>query len=125
MQEVLGSGSGSQPFQSYVLRGAQKPQPLTYVSAANENGAASTLEIRAKRPALARAADAVRARAARAHLHDPDRPPGPHDGDLRRRRTGARLPSGSENVGARYRKGLRRRRQPRSTPPHPTPSRGP
>lgn len=40
-REILGSGDASKPYQQFGL----KQPPLTYVSAANENGAASTLEV--------------------------------------------------------------------------------
>ncbi len=40
-REILGSGDASKPYQQFTL----KQSPLTYISAANENGAASTLDV--------------------------------------------------------------------------------
>ena len=42
VQEILGSGDASQPYQRFTLRQA----PLTYVSAPTPSGAASTLQVR-------------------------------------------------------------------------------
>ena len=42
VSEILGSGDASQTFQQFTL----KQSPLTYVSAANASGAASTLQVR-------------------------------------------------------------------------------
>jgi hypothetical protein len=100
--EVLGSGDGSLPFQRFTL----KQKPLTFVSAPVPGGAASTLEVRVKgvrwqevgsfhgvgrseRAFLTRRAD---------------------DGTVTLQfgdgATGARLPSGVNNVTATYRVGI-------------------
>jgi hypothetical protein len=100
--EVLGSGDGSQIFQKFVL----KQSPLTFVSASTPNGTETTLEIRVndmlwhevpsfysvltdERVYITRIAD---------------------DGNVTVQfgdgKTGARLPTGQENVKAKYRKGI-------------------
>ncbi|HEV8580967.1 MAG TPA: putative baseplate assembly protein [Thermoanaerobaculia bacterium] len=100
--EVLGSGDASKPHQAFTL----KQPPLTYVSAPTPSGIASTLQ--------ARVNDVL--------WHEADCPAGlgPADriyfvriddggqttvvfGDGKR---GARLPSGAENVRAKYRSGI-------------------
>ncbi len=102
VNEVLGNGDASQPNQSFVLK---KP-PTTYLSAPTASGVASTLEVRVngvrwdELPSLYGA--------------------GPNDpvyttriaNDAKMTLTfgdgvqGARLPSGSVNVAARYRSGI-------------------
>ncbi|MBI2207276.1 MAG: putative baseplate assembly protein [Candidatus Rokubacteria bacterium] len=103
-EEVLGSGDGSQPYQRFVLR----QPPLTHVGAANARGTASTLEVRV---------NGVRWQEAPT-LHGR----GAHDRVYVARlaedgrtivqfgdgATGARLPTGRDNVRAGYRKGLGR-----------------
>ncbi|OYU71831.1 MAG: putative baseplate assembly protein [Burkholderiales bacterium PBB5] len=100
--EVLGAGDGSAVFQAFTLRQG----PLTHVSAASPSGTASTLAIRVagvpwtEVPSLYGALPAARVYTTR--LAD--------DGTVTVQfgdgRTGARLPSGAENVQARYRVGL-------------------
>lgn len=102
VQELLGDGDATQPFQRFTL----KRPPTTHLSAATPSGTLNTLEIRVggllwtERPSLYGA--------------------GPHehvfttriDDDARMQvlfgdgRQGARLPSGSMNVQARYRSGI-------------------
>ena len=99
--EILGSGNGGQPWQQFTLRQG----PLTYVNAATANGGASTLEIQANGLLWSEVPSFIDA--------------GPNDrvfttapdangqtvvqfGDGG---TGARLPSGVNNVRAIYRKG--------------------
>lgn len=102
VDEVLGNGDASQPNQSFVLK---KP-PTTYLSAPSASGVASTLEVRVngvrwdELPSLYGA--------------------GPNDlvyttriaNDAKMTLTfgdgvqGARLPSGSVNIAARYRSGI-------------------
>jgi len=99
--EVLGSGDGSQAFQQFVL----KQLPLTYVSSARPSGADSTLHIRvndllwSEKPGLYGLGPRERAYICRLG----------NDGkalvEFGDGTTGARLPSGSENVVASYRVG--------------------
>jgi predicted phage baseplate assembly protein len=102
VSEVLGSGNGSQPYQRFTLRQA----PLTYVSAQTPSGAASTLQVRAndvlwhEAPTLFGLGARDRVYTARA---DDDGKVTVLFGDGS---TGARLPSGTENVRATYRKGI-------------------
>jgi hypothetical protein len=102
--EVLGSGDASGPYQRFTLRQA----PLTFVSAETPNGAASTLQVRVNDVLWTEAATLLgrgprdRVYTARAGA----------DGKVTALfgdgRTGARLPSGTENVRATYRKGIGR-----------------
>ena len=99
--EILGSGSGSQQFQSFVL----KEQPLTYISANNEFGRQAQLEIRVNDIMWTQTHALEKA--------------GPEDrvyeistlSDLRTQIkfgdgiNGARLPTGENNIMAYYRKG--------------------
>lgn len=101
-EEVLGSGDASQPYQHFTLR----QPPLTYTSASTPSGAESTLQVRVNEllwhevPTL--------------YGHEPsdrifvtsiddDSKTTIEFGDGR---TGARLPTGQENVKATYRKGI-------------------
>jgi hypothetical protein len=100
-REVLGGGDGSASFQRFVL----KQKPLTHVSAATASGAESTLEVRVDGvrwdavPSLhARPSDA---RVYVTRLAD-DGTATVQFGDGR---SGVRLPTGVENVTARYRHG--------------------
>lgn len=102
VSQVLGAGNASQPFQKFEL----KQLPLTYRAAANEIGAAAELTVRVggvawkQRPTLygSTAID-------RAYTLSTDEQNrmfvGFGDG-----LSGARLPSGTNNVQATYRKGL-------------------
>jgi hypothetical protein len=102
VSQVLGAGNASQPFQKFEL----KQLPLTYRAAANEIGAAAELTVRVggvawkERPTLygSTAID-------RAYTLSTDEQNrmfvGFGDG-----LSGARLPSGTNNVQATYRKGL-------------------
>ncbi len=99
--EVLGSGSGSAPFQDFTLRNS----PLTYVSAPTPSGLESTLDVRvdgllwAEVPTLyGQPADA---QVYTTRLAD-DGAVTVQFGDGE---TGARLPTGVENVRASYRIG--------------------
>lgn len=101
ISEVLGSGDAAVPFQRFQLKRA----PLTYIGADNASGRASSLEIRV---------DDVRWREVRSLYgrgpeervytvrHDDDGSTTVQFGDGC---TGARLPTGRENVTARYRVG--------------------
>jgi predicted phage baseplate assembly protein len=101
-REVLGSGKGAQAFQKFVLKQA----PLTYVSAPTPAGVASTLQLRVndvlwdESPTLYRRPPSARIFVTR---RDDDGKTTAQFGDGI---TGARLPSGIENVSATYRVGL-------------------
>lgn len=101
-QEILGNGSGARAFQSFAL----KQKPLTYVSAANARGAVSTLQMRIN--------DLLWQEVPTLYGHMPgervfetriadDGTPVIQFGDGA---TGARLPTGRNNVVATYRKGI-------------------
>ena len=100
-REVLGSGDASQAFQQFVL----KQTPLTYVSAPTPSGAASTLVVRVNDILWEEAPSlfglAVRKENYITRMAD-DGKVAVHFGDGI---TGARLPSGTENVVATYRVG--------------------
>ncbi len=102
VQEVLGNGDATQQHQQFVLR---KP-PTTYVSAATASGVQSTLELRVngllwnELPSLYGAAPGQHAYTTRI---DDDAAMHLLFGDGRQ---GARLPSGTMNVAARYRSGI-------------------
>jgi hypothetical protein len=100
--EVLGSGDGSLAYQRFALK---KP-PLTYVSAPTPTGARSTLQVRVGGVLWeeARALYGLDARAERYIVRrDDDGKAVVIGGDGR---TGARLPTGAENVTAVYRSGI-------------------
>jgi hypothetical protein len=101
-RETLGAGDASQMYQQFVL----KQSPLTYVPSANESGATSTLQ--------------VFVNDVQWHEEDDLLDAGPRDrvfvtrtGDDGKTtlefgdgKTGARVPTGRENVRAVYRKGI-------------------
>lgn len=101
-EEILGSGDATQKFQSFTLR---RP-PLTYISSSNPEGAESTLQMRVN--------DVLWHEVATFYGHGPNE----HiyitrtDDDGRTSVmfgdgiTGARLPTGQENVRAKYRQGM-------------------
>jgi predicted phage baseplate assembly protein len=102
VSEILGSGDAGQRYQQFILR----QPPLTYVSAATASGAASTLELRVN--------DLLWHEAPTLFGHDPqDHIYVTRTGDDGKTTvefgdgvTGARLPSGQDNVRAKYRKGI-------------------
>lgn len=100
--EVLGNGDASQSYQRFTLR----QSPLTYTSAATPSGGLTTLSIRVNDlewkevPTLF--SHAPRERIYITHIDD-DQKVTVQFGDGV---TGARLPMGSENVQATYRKGI-------------------
>jgi hypothetical protein len=102
VQEVLGSGDASEPYQSFTLR----QPPLTYVTAPTPRGAESTLQVRVNDlrwhevPTLYGRGPNDRVFITRA---DDDGKTMVQFGDGL---TGARLPTGQENVRASYRKGI-------------------
>jgi len=100
--EVLGSGDAGRPFQSFTLR----QWPLTYVSASTPSGAETTLEVRVN--------DLLWKEVSTFYGHGPDEriyvtridDDGKTTIQFGDGRTGARLPTGKENVRASYRKGI-------------------
>lgn len=100
--QVLGSGNASQPHPRFELKQA----PLTWRAAANELGAAAELEVRVGGIAWTRR-DALYAATPGEHAYILQTDEAGRDwlqfGDGVH---GARLPSGSQNLRARYRKGI-------------------
>jgi hypothetical protein len=102
VQEVFGAGDASQPYQSFVL----KQSPLTFVSAATPSGGKSTLDVRVNEllwqevPSLFGAGPRDRVYISR---RSDDGKTTVEFGDGA---TGARVPTGRDNVRARYRKGI-------------------
>jgi len=100
--EVLGSGNAAQPGQRFQLR----KSPLTYTSDASAAGAASSLEIRVNRVRWAEKAhlldEAADSESYQVRIADDGRATVTFgDGT-----SGARLPTGVENVEATYRTGI-------------------
>jgi baseplate J-like protein len=101
-REVLGTGDAAQAFQKFVLKQA----PLTYVSAPTPTGLASTLQLRVndvlwdESSSLYRVAPLERTFVTR--RSDESKTTAQFGDGI----TGARLPSGVENVTATYRVGL-------------------
>jgi predicted phage baseplate assembly protein len=102
VSDVLGSGDGSRPFQRFMLR----QPPLTYVNSSTPNGTESTLEVRVNDlrwyevPTLYNRGPQERVYVTRI---DDDGNTSVQFGDGM---TGARLPTGQENIRAKYRKGI-------------------
>ncbi len=101
VQEILGSGDATMPYQSFTLR----QPPLTYVSADTPSGSASTLKIFVN-DVLWEEAPFFYGRGATERIyilrHDDDGRTTVQFGDGI---NGARLPTGQNNVRAEYRKG--------------------
>ena len=100
--EVLGSGDASRPYQRFEL----KQSPLTYVSADTPSGGASTLQVFVNnllwREVPTLFGHGPRERVYITHTDDDEKTTVQFgDGKM-----GARLPMGSENVKATYRKGV-------------------
>ena len=102
VSEILGSGDASQRYQQFTL----SQSPLTYVSAATASGAASTLELRVN-DLLWHEEPTLFGRDSQEHIYvtrtGDDGKTTIEFGDGV---TGARLPSGQDNVRAKYRKGI-------------------
>ncbi len=101
VHEVLGSGDAGQSFQSFTLR----QPPLTYVSASTPNGTQTSLEIRVNE-LLWEEASSFYGRGSEERIYvtrsDDDKTIVVFgDG-----KAGSRLPTGRENVKAKYRKGI-------------------
>ena len=102
VQEALGSGDSTQPFQKFALR----QPPLTHVSAKTPAGAASTLEVRVNDllwrevPSFFRAGPEERVYTVRATEE------GGTIVQFGDGKNGARVPTGQENIRAKYRKGM-------------------
>lgn len=100
--EVLGGGDAAQAFQRFVL----KQPPLTYVSSSSASGGQSTLEVRVN--------DVLWHEVPDFYGHEPQEriyitrlsDDGKTTVIFGDGETGVRLPTGQENVKARYRKGL-------------------
>ncbi|MGY8706525.1 putative baseplate assembly protein [Bradyrhizobium sp. 18BD] len=100
--QILGSGDAAQPFQQFEL----KQVPLTYRAAANESGAASELTLRIGEIAWHERATLYGAAATEhAFTLDVDEQ-GRNIAKFGDGASGARLPSGLNNVRATYRKGI-------------------
>jgi predicted phage baseplate assembly protein len=102
VEEVLGGGDATQPFQQFTLR----QPPLTYTSATNPSGAETTLEIRVN--------DVLWREVPSFFEYGPDdrvyvtrtSDDGKTTVMFGDGKTGARLPTGQENIRAKYRKGI-------------------
>jgi hypothetical protein len=102
VSEILGGGDAGQRYQQFILR----QPPLTYVSAATPSGAVSTLELRVN--------DLLWHEAPTLFGHDPQEhiyvsrtgDDGKTTVEFGDGVTGARLPSGQDNIRAKYRKGI-------------------
>jgi predicted phage baseplate assembly protein len=102
VQETLGNGNASTPFQAFPL----KQPPLTYVTATNDTGAASTLSVRVNGLLWNEVPDLFGHGPAERIYRIRQEDGGNStvvfgDGD-----TGARLPTGVENILAKYRRGI-------------------
>lgn len=102
VQEALGSGDASQPYQKFNLR----QSPLTYTSAPTPSGGETTLQVRVN-DVLWQEVATLFGRGPQEHVYltrtDDDGKTTVEFGDGV---TGARLPSGQDNLRAKYRKGI-------------------
>jgi len=100
--ETLGAGDATQAFQRFTL----KQPPLTYISASTSTGAASTLEVRVNDVLWTEVPDffghGPEERIYTTQLDDNGNTTVIFGDGV----TGARLPTGLENVKAKYRKGI-------------------
>jgi hypothetical protein len=100
--EILGSGDATKPYQSFSLKQA----PMTFVPAATPSGVSSTLEVRVNDLQWHEGPGLIDAKGdERVFVTGPD-----EQGDVRVTfgdgKRGARLPTGAENIKARYRVGI-------------------
>jgi predicted phage baseplate assembly protein len=101
-EQAIGGGEAEKPFQKFVL----PESPLTYIPAENVSGAASTLQVRVNQ-LLWQEVDFLYGHGPDEHIYitraDDEGRATIQFGDGR---TGARAPTGRENVRATYRKGM-------------------
>ncbi|NJP11715.1 MAG: putative baseplate assembly protein [Leptolyngbyaceae cyanobacterium RU_5_1] len=97
--EVLGSGDASQPYQSFTLR----QKPLTYVSAPTPSGAESTLKVRVNEVLWHEVASLYGAKPRDRVFTTRTDDDGKTTLQFGDGKTGARPPSGQENITATYR----------------------
>lgn len=102
VREVLGSGNAAQARQKFVLK---KP-PLTYVSAATPSGSATTLSVRANGVLAEEVPSLYGVDAHRLSYIVRIEDDGTTAVTFGDGRSGARLPSGTENIVAAYRSGI-------------------
>ncbi len=102
VKEILGSGDGTQTFQKFVL----KQSPLTYVTASTPSGTATTLEVRVN-DLLWKEVPFFFGHGPEEHIYitrqDDSGTTIVMFGDGQ---TGSRLPTGQQNVVAKYRRGI-------------------
>ena len=102
VSEILGSGDASQSYQQFTLR----QSPLTYISAANASGATSTLGVRVNN-ILWQEVPTLFGSGAQDHVFiSRTADNGTTTVEFGDGVTGARLPTGQNNVQAVYRKGI-------------------
>lgn len=102
VSEILGSGDASQPYQQFTLR----QPPLTCVSAATASGAESTLQVRVN-DILWHETPTLYGRGSQEHVFvTRTADDGTTTVEFGDGVTGARLPTGQDNVRAVYRKGI-------------------
>jgi hypothetical protein len=100
--EILGSGDASKPYQQFTL----KQPPLTYVSAANENGAASTLDVFVNDVRWHETETLYGAQPRDRVFVTQQSEDGKTTVQFGDGKTGARPPTGAGNLRATYRKGI-------------------
>ncbi|MDX2213660.1 MAG: putative baseplate assembly protein, partial [Oculatellaceae cyanobacterium bins.114] len=102
VQEILGSGDATQSFQKFTLR----QPPLTFTSASTPNGTASTLQVRVN-SVLWHEVPTLDGRGALERVYiTRQNEAGQTTVIFGNGKTGARLPTGQDNIHAIYRKGL-------------------
>lgn len=100
--EILGSGDGSKMFQKFLL----KQQPLTYVSSTSTSGIASTLEVRVNDIRWKEVPTFYNRKPEERIYISRQEDDGSTYIQFGNGITGARLPSGLENIKATYRVGI-------------------
>jgi hypothetical protein len=100
--EILGSGDASKPYQQFTL----KQPPLTYISAANENGAASTLDVFVNDVRWHETETLYGTQPRDRVFVTQQAEDGKTTVQFGDGQTGARLPTGAGNLRATYRKGI-------------------